>query len=875
LSNWKKIIVSGSQAHLASVTASNGVVITGSLVTTGSNKLIGTTQLTGSLFVSGSEDIVGYLGLQPVSDLAIPTDKSASYIYTSGSTNDMYFTQYNGDYTNTVRLRWLEGNIYSGILYGGIVSGSVGGTTFNVSSGSGILVTMNATKNVEPIPVIQYVNWPNFNNQSITNLATQDTTWLTINSSGSLIQSSTAPTDSDFDNSIQIGSLVHPNRTSVSNFRTFTVTSYAIAQQTYEFIRSFGPIKVSGHTLSPSGSSLSINRSSGVAFALGRNYANDPNKPSYVSDNSYNAPTLFRYHKSGSAFVTQIGTNVLDVGYYNTPSTSTGLSAVPGGSYTIQRVFYFPGSVSSIGVYYGRSTYNSIANALQNISFEEFEEIENTLTQAIFLGYIIVKGNTTDLSNTNDAKFLQAGTFRNTTSAGGGGAALQNLDDLADVVVPSASTGDLLYYNSGNWINSKQLVGNYGITGSLQSTSFTGSLQGTASNAISSSYAVTASFASSSPAVYDFGSFATPTDVGGGGNFGIVTDGDKGDITVTSSGSIWTIDNDAVTYAKIQNVTTSSVLLGRATTGAGNIEEIILGSGLTMSGSTLSAAGGGAGMQVQIDTITTSSTWTPPAWGKYFKVYLVGGGGGAGSGARQATTSTRYGGGGGAPASSVWVELNNTQVTGSVSVTIGAGGAGGTSITTDNTNGNNGSPGGATSFGSFTSTYTSGGGNGGTTSSGNRGAAISVISNFAPSSTLGGQNGSNGSPGTVSGVSNQSLSYTGNFGGAGGAGAAGSSTTTANGGTIDYWSVILPSVSVSTGGTNGGNGNDGVSFTYSYLTVGTPGGGGSYKTGQATGRGGDGSYGAGGGGGAASDNGYASGRGGNGGNGICIIVSIG
>ena len=53
-----------------------------------------------------------------------------------------------------------------------------------------------------------------------------------------------------------------------------------------------------------------------------------------------------------------------------------------------------------------------------------------------------------------------------------------------------------------------------------------------------------------------------------------ITDGDKGDITVTGSGATWTIDADAVTYAKIQDVSATDKLLGRSTAGAGVIEEI-------------------------------------------------------------------------------------------------------------------------------------------------------------------------------------------------------------------------------------------------------------------------------------------------------------
>ena len=101
--------------------------------------------------------------------------------------------------------------------------------------------------------------------------------------------------------------------------------------------------------------------------------------------------------------------------------------------------------------------------------------------------------------------------------------------------------------------------------------------------------------------------------IAGGG----VTDGDKGDITVSSGGNTWTIDNDAVTYAKIQDVSQTNVLLGRDSALAGIIEEIAPADVRTM----LNVADGAT---ANAGTVTSIATTAPITGGTITSTGTIG-----------------------------------------------------------------------------------------------------------------------------------------------------------------------------------------------------------------------------------------------------------
>lgn len=307
-----------------------------------------------------------------------------------------------------------------------------------------------------------------------------------------------------------------------------------------------------------------------------------------------------------------------------------------------------------------------------------------------------------------------------------------------------------------------------------------------------------------------------------------------------------TVATNAVTYAKMQQVSGASRLLGRNSASAGNVEEITLGTGLAMSGTTLSASN-----ITTVAVYSTPGTYTVPRPSSSMTVFLcVGAGGGGGSGHAH-VTGVRGGGGGGAGGGVSIAEYRTSDLPTTFSVTVGQGGAGGVGVVANN-NGNAGTAGTASTVtvSSVNYAFAAGGagGAGGTGSAGAGGAAGTAGDSLFP----GGAGGNGATNATAPTVSNS----TGAPGGGGGGGLNG--TTPHNG------AAGARRCNIGTAGTAGGGNGSNIGALWG------SGGGGSHGIVGTSVNGGNGGIGSGGGGSGGAS--VATGTGGNGGNGIVFVI---
>ena len=411
------------------VTVSLSASVTGLTNLETTNLTASNAEVENDLYVSGGLTVGKYVQMLPVSTLAIPSNQTASYIYTSGSTNDLYFTQYQPgtNFTNTTRLRWLESTLSTGLLHGGTLSTVNGTTTFSLTSGSGLIVTYNASTGSDPYPTIQFVNWPAYVSQSLYNITSSQISYISVAEDGEILQSPNPPTFAEFKDRIYIGRVLHQSGSITNGAVNTPPTSYGLATSTADFIRAIGPLKINGHFLAASGSSLSLTKSAGDSYVEGRNYSTDPNIPNIVlsaDDPAVTISKIYRERISGSQPV--IDTGVGGAGYTTVDPTryqdANGNLQTVGTDFTVQRVFWFPKAVNrALFVYYGQASYPNLDDAIAGITTENFTEGDNTKGSAILVGFLVMRGNIANFDTPSTARIYQASTFRGGGLGGGAG----------------------------------------------------------------------------------------------------------------------------------------------------------------------------------------------------------------------------------------------------------------------------------------------------------------------------------------------------------------------------------------------------------------------------------------------------------------------
>ena len=402
--------------------------------------------------VTISSDLIVNDTIELVNDQAsAPTFQNGFYIANEGGHDTLHFKYHGHD----ISIDKFTEVLPTGILNGGNLS-VASSTEFTIAAGNGIINDLNKTTLSEPHPEIINVSW---SSQTITvsglnsGNPNQLNTWIYVDQNGTVQQQNTVFTEAQVRSNIIIGAAIHSSGT-LRFVRTFPRTAYNATSQILEFVSVFGPIKKSGHVLSANGTNLSLDRSAGVSFALGRNYDTDPENPSTVTDSAKTQCVIHRYYKDGlGGFVKDDGTgsagySVLDPSKYDNGSGT--LATVPTGHYSIQRFYYFPSTPDILIAYYGVAEYNSMENAELNLNLETVAEADNTAQQAIYLGAIILKASATNLSDSTQAKFFVSGNFRSLASTPVGQVLAAYLSDLTDVNVSNPTNNQILRYNSSS-----------------------------------------------------------------------------------------------------------------------------------------------------------------------------------------------------------------------------------------------------------------------------------------------------------------------------------------------------------------------------------------------------------------------------------------
>jgi hypothetical protein len=294
----------------------------------------------------------------------------------------------------------------------GILTVGTGGagvaTTFSISDGTG-QTEMNG--------VVTPVTWSGLTDIAVTNIATQNITFVAINSVGAVVQQSSRWTDEFARDNIILGVVVHVNRVNVDTVNNEQEVINNASAQVGDVLEALGFFNVSGNVFSAFSTNLQIEKSVGVMAGRGIGFDTNGHKNPHTKTLSILNPITALQYRMQDGSSGSIAATVVDPTIWDDGSPFGSAPTVPTNRFTIQRIYSF--TSNNVKIQPGQTIYNSLAAAKGAIQTEVFVTEPSVAANGMLRAFLIVKGDTTDLSDASKVLFLDAGKFGSSTGAGG------------------------------------------------------------------------------------------------------------------------------------------------------------------------------------------------------------------------------------------------------------------------------------------------------------------------------------------------------------------------------------------------------------------------------------------------------------------------
>jgi hypothetical protein len=333
------------------------------------------------------------------------------YVIATGTTLGQIYVNINNEDTNLslsdTERNILEGNVISTGIYEFTGMTTASTTTINIAPAKGWVVYN--TYQYATNPYVTNIIYTGQTGYSITNIATQDSTYIVLTSGGTINQFSSQLTPQQRRENLLLGKVVHPNRSTIqtiNNIVDYDVSPMSALRDMFMSIKLIND----GITVFPNGGNLNIDTTYGNLYGMGVNWVNNQLNPNQVTIFAKTAASFFYKTQTGGTTPSVI---TIDPTKYDLNGVITSVGVAGVNDATNQRIYMY--STGTINIQYGQKKYGTLALALASQQTETFIRTPQIAADAILIGLLAVRNDIIadgqGLNNTDYAIFTPASIF--------------------------------------------------------------------------------------------------------------------------------------------------------------------------------------------------------------------------------------------------------------------------------------------------------------------------------------------------------------------------------------------------------------------------------------------------------------------------------